>query len=227
MEFRILGPVEARSDSDPVDLGRPKQRALLAALLLRAGAAIPRDALVDALWGEAPPASAVQSLQVYVHGLRKALGAERIETRGTSYRVVLDPGELDLERFEKLVTRATRDLDVGRPDSKSTSSSSSWSARSSRDLSSSKSRIGLGRREARRRASFAKVRASPGVGGPAGPSSRSRSGERLPGSKTSSPMLSQSSSGACPGRRRSGSGSIGRRLRGGSGGASGTSSSSV
>ena len=62
MEFRILGPVEARSDSGPVDLGRPKQRALLAALLLRAGAATSREALVDALWGEAPSASAVQSL---------------------------------------------------------------------------------------------------------------------------------------------------------------------
>jgi predicted ATPase/DNA-binding SARP family transcriptional activator len=117
VEFRILGPVEARSDGGPIDLGRPKQRALLAALLLRAGTAVPRDALVDALWGEAPPSSAVQSLQVYVHGLRKALGPERIETRGTSYRVVLEPGELDLERFQALVARAGRDLDAGRPDS--------------------------------------------------------------------------------------------------------------
>jgi predicted ATPase/DNA-binding SARP family transcriptional activator len=116
VEFRILGPVEARSDSGPIELGRPKQRALLAALLLRAGAAIPRDALVDDLWGEAPPASAVQSLQVYVHGLRKALGADRIETRGTSYRVVLEPGELDLERFATFVARAGRDLDADRPD---------------------------------------------------------------------------------------------------------------
>jgi predicted ATPase/DNA-binding SARP family transcriptional activator len=117
MEFRILGPVEARTGGGPIDLGRPKQRALLAALLLRAGAAIPREALVDALWGEAPPASAVQSLQVYVSGLRKVLGAERIETRGTSYRVVLEPGELDLERFEALVAGAGRDLDAARPDS--------------------------------------------------------------------------------------------------------------
>jgi predicted ATPase/DNA-binding SARP family transcriptional activator len=112
VEFRILGPVEARSDSGPVDLGRPKQRALLAALLLRAGAATPRDALVDALWGESPPASAVQSLQVYVSGLRKALGADRIETHGTSYRIVLEPGEVDLERFRALVARAGRDLDA-------------------------------------------------------------------------------------------------------------------
>jgi predicted ATPase/DNA-binding SARP family transcriptional activator len=117
VEFRILGPVEARSDGGRIDLGRPKQRALLAALLLRSGTAVPRDALVDALWGEEPPASAVQSLQVYVHGLRKALGTERIETRGTSYRIVLQPGELDLERFQALVARAARDLDAGRPDS--------------------------------------------------------------------------------------------------------------
>jgi hypothetical protein len=55
MEFRILGPVEARADGGPIDLGRRKQRALLAALLLRAGAAIPREALVDALWGEVHP----------------------------------------------------------------------------------------------------------------------------------------------------------------------------
>src|SRR6185312_2625123 len=85
-------------------------------LLLRAREALPRAALVDALWGEAPPASAVQSLQVYVHGLRKALGADRIETRGASYRVVIEPGELDLERFETLAARGARELDAGRAD---------------------------------------------------------------------------------------------------------------
>ena len=78
---------------------------------------VARDSLVDALWGEEPPASAVQSLQVYVSGLRKALGADRIETRGTSYRVVLEPGELDLERFETLVGRAGRELGAGHADS--------------------------------------------------------------------------------------------------------------
>jgi predicted ATPase len=114
VEFRILGPVEVLAEGGPVALGRPKQRALLAALLLRAGEAVPRDGLVDALWGDSPPASAVQSLQVYVHGLRKALGAERIETRGASYRVAVEPGELDLERFEQLVERGGRELAAGR-----------------------------------------------------------------------------------------------------------------
>jgi hypothetical protein len=66
--------------------------------------------------------------------------------------------------------------------------------------------MGLGRRDARRRASFAKLRASPGVGGPAGPSSGSRRGEREPGEKSSSPRLSQSpssgSGGAAGSNRR-------------------------
>src|SRR4051812_49803769 len=63
----------------------------------------------------------------------------------------------------------------------------------------SRSRIGLGRREARRRASLAKLRASPAVGGPAGPSADSRSGERAPRVKFSSPKLSQSPSSGSPG----------------------------
>ena len=115
---------------------------------------------------------------------------------------------------------------VASTDSKSTSSAwSSLSACSSRARSSSKSRMELGRREARRRASLAKLRASPGVGGPAGPSSRSRSGERLPGSKASPPKLSQSSSAGSPGRRGT-SGAGGFRRGGAAGGVEGLSSSS-
>ena len=74
-----------------------------------------RDRLVDALWGGSPPQSAVASLQVYVHGLRRALGADRIETHGTGYRLRLDPAELDLARFERLVNSASEALGSGRP----------------------------------------------------------------------------------------------------------------
>ena len=119
MKFRVLGPVEARDDDRPVSLGRPKQRAVLAALLLHAGEAVPRARLIDELWGEQPPGSAVQSLQVYIHGLRQALGAERIETHGQSYRLRVEEGELDLDRFERLVARAEQDLEAGRADSAS------------------------------------------------------------------------------------------------------------
>ncbi len=114
IEFRILGPVEAVGDDGPLPLGAPKQRALLALLLLNANTVVSRDRLVDALWGDEPPRSAVSSLQVYVHGLRRALGAERIERHGTGYRLPLDPAELDLGRFERLVEQATAALASGR-----------------------------------------------------------------------------------------------------------------
>jgi DNA-binding SARP family transcriptional activator len=84
VEFRLLGPVEVVGEGGAVALGGPKQRALLAELLLRRGSAVPRERLVDALWGDRPPASAVSSLQVYVHGLRRAVGADRFETRGNA-----------------------------------------------------------------------------------------------------------------------------------------------
>ncbi|MEN3341097.1 MAG: hypothetical protein V7644_501 [Actinomycetota bacterium] len=115
IEFRILGPVEAREEGRRLPLGAPKQRALLAFLLLNAEAAVSRDRLVDALWNGSAPRSAVASLQVYVHGLRRALGSGRIETHGTGYRLRLDGAELDLARFEKLVERASAALASGAP----------------------------------------------------------------------------------------------------------------
>ena len=114
MEFRILGSIEAVGDGGPIPLGAPKQRALLALLLLNANTVVSRDRLVDALWGDTPPKSAVSSLQVYVHGLRQALGGERIERHGTGYRLHLDPSSLDLSRFERLVDRAAAALAAGR-----------------------------------------------------------------------------------------------------------------
>jgi len=114
IEFRVLGSVGAVGDDGPLALGAPKQRALLALLLLDANAVVPRDRLVDALWGAEPPRSAVSSLQVYVHGLRRALGAERIERHGSGYRLQLDPAELDLSRFERLVDGAAAALGARR-----------------------------------------------------------------------------------------------------------------
>ncbi|HEY2209732.1 MAG TPA: BTAD domain-containing putative transcriptional regulator [Gaiellaceae bacterium] len=104
-QFRILGAVEVLVDGAPAALGAPKQRALLAMLLVNRRRVMSADALVDGLWGESPPASAVQSLQVYVHGLRRALGAERIETAGRGYRAAVSEDELDLDRFERGLER--------------------------------------------------------------------------------------------------------------------------
>jgi predicted ATPase/DNA-binding SARP family transcriptional activator len=108
--FRILGPVEAVSADETLRLGGPKQRALLALLLLRRNEVLPRGRLIDAIWGEDPPDSAPNSLQVYVHGLRRVLGPERIERSGGGYRIHVEAGELDLEQFETLVRRAKEAL---------------------------------------------------------------------------------------------------------------------
>ena len=89
-----------------MNLGPPKQRALLAWLLLHANRVISRDRLIDALWGERPPETAVSALQGYVAGLRKVLGAERIETRTSGYRLLADSAEIDLERFRQLISAA-------------------------------------------------------------------------------------------------------------------------
>jgi predicted ATPase/DNA-binding SARP family transcriptional activator len=115
-DFRILGPVEVRVDGRAARLGAPKQRALLARLLLSRGAVVSRDQLVDAVWGDEPPESSAAALQVYVHGLRRALGAERIERHGSGYQVHLARGELDLERFDTLVARAEQALAAGDAD---------------------------------------------------------------------------------------------------------------
>jgi DNA-binding SARP family transcriptional activator/DNA-binding beta-propeller fold protein YncE len=103
VEFRILGPLEAEQDGRLVPLGGRKQRALLALLLLHANGVVPRDRLIDEIWGDEPPETARTALQVYVSQLRKALGGERIETRAPGYRVRTEPDALDLERFERLV----------------------------------------------------------------------------------------------------------------------------
>src|ERR1700751_3441869 len=113
VQFRILGPIEALIEGEPAALGAPKQRGLLALLLVDRRRVVTAEQLIDGLWGESPPASAVQSLQVYVHGLRRALGADRIETAGRGYRVVAGEDELDLDRFERGLGRGRAALEAG------------------------------------------------------------------------------------------------------------------
>src|SRR6266849_950388 len=101
-EFRILGPLEASEEGRPLDLGGGKQRALLSVLLLNANRVVSRDRLIDALWAEEPPETAVKALQVYVSQLRKALGRDVLVTRAPGYMVQVGEGQLDLDRFEAL-----------------------------------------------------------------------------------------------------------------------------
>jgi DNA-binding SARP family transcriptional activator/DNA-binding beta-propeller fold protein YncE len=119
LAFSLLGPVEAISDTGPLELGGPQQRALLALLLLRANEVVPRDRLIDELWGDAPPATARETVKVYVGRLRKILdqnGApERLVTRNGSYMLQIDPEELDIARFQRLAEEGSRTLADGDP----------------------------------------------------------------------------------------------------------------
>jgi DNA-binding SARP family transcriptional activator/streptogramin lyase len=106
MEFRILGPLEVVDGDRLVAIAGSKQRALLAVLLLHPNAVVSRDRLIDELWGESPPDTASTALQVHVSQLRKSLGRDVIVTRAPGYMIRVEPGELDLDRFEQLVEEA-------------------------------------------------------------------------------------------------------------------------
>lgn len=105
LEFRLLGPVEVLEDGAPLPIVGARQRAVLAMLLLHHNEVVLRDRLIAGLWGEDPPPTAVNALQVAVHSLRKRLGG-RIETRGSGYVLHVASEDLDLALFERLVMRA-------------------------------------------------------------------------------------------------------------------------
>jgi DNA-binding SARP family transcriptional activator len=88
LEFRILGQLEVVDGDAPLTLGGPKQRALLAVLLLHRGAAVSTDRLIDALWGEQASPTAAKTVQVYVSSLRKALPDGLLITRGRGFHCV-------------------------------------------------------------------------------------------------------------------------------------------
>src|SRR5262245_11600545 len=106
MEYLILGPLEVLGGDGPLPLGGAKQRALFALLLLNANRVVSRERMIDELWGEEPPQTAVTSVQVYVSRLRKLLPANSVQTRPPGYLLAVEPDDLDLLRFERLVTEA-------------------------------------------------------------------------------------------------------------------------
>jgi DNA-binding SARP family transcriptional activator len=105
----ILGPFELHIDGEnPVALGGLRQRALLAILALHANEVVAADRLIDELWGEQPPASALHTVQVFVSRLRRALGpaSGRLATVPPGYRLALEPTEVDADRCERLYAEA-------------------------------------------------------------------------------------------------------------------------
>lgn len=107
MEFAILGPLRVTGPDGPIEINAPKQRALLATLLVsHRSDVVSAERLIDVLWDENPPPTAAKALQVHVSQLRRALGPDTIVTRPTGYAIRLEPGQLDLERFETRVEQA-------------------------------------------------------------------------------------------------------------------------
>jgi DNA-binding SARP family transcriptional activator len=108
VEIRLLGSLEVREGEHVLELRRRQQRALLAALALRAGEVVSTDRLIADLWGERAPASATGSLQNTVAALRKTLGRDVLLTQAPGYRLALEPECIDANRFERLLAVARK-----------------------------------------------------------------------------------------------------------------------
>ena len=101
MEFRLLGPLEVRTRGRALPLGGPKQRAVLAMLLLHANEVVSVERLIDELWGERPPKAVVPSIQNSVARLRRTIGRDRIERRPPGYVLRARDEEVDAAVFER------------------------------------------------------------------------------------------------------------------------------
>ncbi|MCB5907164.1 AfsR/SARP family transcriptional regulator [Streptomyces pinistramenti] len=116
MRYGILGTTQAlRADGTPVALGGARLRALLTALALRPGRALPTDLLIADIWRMDPPADAPGALQALVGRLRRALGHEAVASADGGYRLCAAPEAVDLTRFERLAADGTRALADGEP----------------------------------------------------------------------------------------------------------------
>jgi peptide/nickel transport system substrate-binding protein len=118
VRYRLLGPLEVSDGHHPIALGEGRQRSVLTLLLLHRNEAVSSDRLIDALWGDAPPPTAAKVLQNHIGQLRRALDdreGHRLLTRGHAYLLDVEDGELDLDRFDRLVDDGSGALASDRP----------------------------------------------------------------------------------------------------------------
>ncbi len=118
MNFGILGPLEVVAAGRPLEVSSAKQRALLAILLLHPNESVSTDRLIEDVWGEGSGQDPRKGLQVLVSRLRTALGeaGERVVTQPNGYLVRVEPGELDLQHFERLTEDGRHALAAGDPE---------------------------------------------------------------------------------------------------------------
>ena len=116
MQVSLLGPLRVQVDSGDVVIAAAKERSLLAALALNAGRVVGTDVLLDALWGDAPPATGRKTLQTYVANLRRALGSGLIVTEPAGYLLRIDADAVDVGRFRALVRAGEEALRAGSVD---------------------------------------------------------------------------------------------------------------
>jgi DNA-binding SARP family transcriptional activator len=118
VEFRVLGPVEVVDGRRAVDLGGPRERTLLARLVLSANRTVSADLLAEDLWSGRPPPHSGATLRVYIARLRRALGsaASALVTQSPGYRLDIASGDIDAERFLILAERGRAELAAGRPE---------------------------------------------------------------------------------------------------------------
>jgi DNA-binding SARP family transcriptional activator len=114
MIWRILGPIEAATNSQVIHIPRPQQRAVLAFLLINANLVVSTQQLAHALWGDNAPATARSQIHSCVSQIRRALHGSNLDRSLTSetggYRVTVASGELDLAEFTTRVVAARTDL---------------------------------------------------------------------------------------------------------------------
>jgi DNA-binding SARP family transcriptional activator/tetratricopeptide (TPR) repeat protein len=111
VEFHLLGPLEVVHDGERLALGGPRQRTVLAALMVRANQVVSIDQLAEAVW-QRPPASWRSNVRTYVASLRGGLG-DRVARSREGYRLVVETGELDVSIFDELADRAAEDYRSG------------------------------------------------------------------------------------------------------------------
>lgn len=107
VQFRVLGPLRVLADNRELQLGGPKQRSVLALLLASANRPVSIDRLIDGVWGADPPEGGRHTVQAYVSSLRSDHGLT-VERVGDAYRLVVEPTDLDVARFEALLDEARR-----------------------------------------------------------------------------------------------------------------------